>query len=234
MTTTCRCIVCEKAIKELSAKSKGEDGIFCEGICQGWIHRQCAGIPKPVFAALRSSPEPFLCTYCPNTKITALKESIEALKTEVSSLKSQLSSSSNASYASIVGLPSETSAMSQPPQLNPAPTVSAVKKSLVFDNATRKFNFVIYSIEKKPKGSPHHSRLTENNNDVADVIRKLDDSIPSHSISDSIRLGKFSEDRCRPILVKMSHSCEVLSILANHLKLMDSPGIIIKPDVSYT
>ena len=175
----------------------------------------------------------YALSYCSNTKITALKQSIEALETEVS-LKSQLSSSSNASYASIVGLPSETSAMSQPPQLNPAPTVSAVKKSLVSDNATRKFNFVIYSIEKKPKGSPCHSRLTEHNNDVADVIRKLDDSIPSHSISDSIRLGKFSEDRCRPILVKMSHSCEVLSILANHLKLMDSPGIIIKPDVSYT
>ncbi len=38
------CLVCEKVIKDKSAKSQGEDSIFCEGSCNGWIHRQCAGM----------------------------------------------------------------------------------------------------------------------------------------------------------------------------------------------
>ena len=108
------------------------------------------------------------------------------------------------------------------------------KKSTVSDSPEHKFRFVMYGIKEQPKGSTRHSRLVQDSNDVADVIRKLDDSIPDHSIQDCTRLGKFSEEKSRPILVKMSHSCEVSSILAQRRKLKDSPGITIKPDLSLT
>ena len=32
------CVVCDKEINDDT-----EDSIFCEGECQGWIHRVCAG-----------------------------------------------------------------------------------------------------------------------------------------------------------------------------------------------
>lgn len=47
---------CDKIIKEKSAKSKGEECIFCEGSCQaGFIDR----ILKPVFEALNKSKSLF-------------------------------------------------------------------------------------------------------------------------------------------------------------------------------
>ena len=67
--------------------------------------------------------------------------------------------------------------------------------------------------------------------DVTTVIQKLDPSIPSYSIHDCVHLGKYIKRNHRPILVKLSHSCEVTGILANHKKLADTPGVSIKPDM---
>ena len=70
--------------------------------------------------------------------------------------------------------------------------------------------------------------------DVTTVIQKADKSIPSNSICNCVRLGKYTNRNCRQILVKISRSCEVTSISesANHKKLTDTPGISIKPDMS--
>ena len=241
--------MCDKIIKEKSNRSNGEECIFCEGSCQGWIHRHCAGIPKPAFEALNRSQDPFLCVYCSNFKICELKQSIQALENEVTSLKTQvsdltstpadtaLSSPVSVSYASALGQRSRDSEI----QSSFGHKCSAVssghkeliaKKSTAYDNPDRKFRFVMYGIKERSKGSPRHLRLVQDNKDVAHVIRKLDDSIPEHSIQDCSRLGRFSEERCRPILVKMSRSCEVSSILAQRRKLKNSPGIVIKPDLS--
>ena len=43
---------------------------------------------------------------------------------------------------------------------------------------------------------------------------------------------KYTKARRRPILVKMSRSCEVSSILANRRKLAESPGVSIKPEMT--
>ena len=40
--------VCDKLIKDASSKKKVQDCVFCEGSCEGCIHRKCVGIPKPV------------------------------------------------------------------------------------------------------------------------------------------------------------------------------------------
>ena len=43
------CLVYEKVILEPDDKNDGHDEVFCEGDCQGWIHRQCAGLTHPAF-----------------------------------------------------------------------------------------------------------------------------------------------------------------------------------------
>ena len=33
------CMICDKVIKDQDSSNKGQDSIFCEGDCQGWLHR---------------------------------------------------------------------------------------------------------------------------------------------------------------------------------------------------
>ena len=93
---------------------------------------------------------------------------------------------------------------------------------------------LIYGINETPKGVPRHSRLISDNKAVAEVVSKIDESIPNHSVQDCTRLGRLTAGKNRPILVKMSRSCEVSSVLSQHRKLKSCPGIFIKPDMSHT
>ena len=40
------CDICEKTILD---KHPGEEAVFCEGSCQSWLHRRCAGLPTKHF-----------------------------------------------------------------------------------------------------------------------------------------------------------------------------------------
>lgn len=225
------CLVCEKVIKDPTTTAKGQDSVFCEGICQGWIHRHCAGLSRPLFTAIVKSDNPFLCLYCSSAKINELMKTINDLENEVQSLKSQHTGS--APYADIVSQhikPIERIASND--DLNQF-TASKIKKPISLDPvSTRKFNLVAFGIKEQQKNSNRHVRLVEDTSDVAKIIKKLDASISDQSIQDCTRLGKFSEGKCRPILVKMSRSCEVSSILSQRRKLNECPGIAIKPDMN--
>ena len=45
-------------------------------------------------------------------------------------------------------------------------------------------------------------------------------------------MGKYCSEKCRPILVKLSRSCDVTSILASRKNLASHPGIRIRPELS--
>lgn len=72
------CCVCEKAFQDKGKKS--QDSVFCEGLCQSWMHRVCAGLSTPNFKLLCSSPKPYLCNYCHRDQyqqeVISLKEKI--------------------------------------------------------------------------------------------------------------------------------------------------------------
>ncbi len=227
MATVTTCIVCEKVIKEKSSKSKGEDSIFCEGVCQGWMHRHCVGISKPAFSALNASPDPFLCTYCSNTKITELRQSIDALKNEVTSLKQQLSSGRSTSYASIVGPPSEG--------LHP-PKVTVEKHHQALGNQNhiyeRKFNVVIHGIRESNEGTPRLIREKHDNDIVLSTLSKIDSTITPHCIRDCTRLGKYNDSRNRPILIRLNSLSSVTSVLSNKKALAKLDQLSIQPDLS--
>ena len=54
--------------------------------------------------------------------------------------------------------------------------------------------------------------------------------LTEQSICDCTRLGKYSEEQTRPILVKLSCACDVHTILSNRHKLADTESSIsIKP-----
>ena len=61
------CLVCDQIIVEADETTEGQDAVFCEGDCQGWIHRVCAGLTRSAFENLSESV-PYLCLYCSFTK----------------------------------------------------------------------------------------------------------------------------------------------------------------------
>ena len=55
------CAICLEAIQDRSDTSEGEDLVFCEGECQRWLHRTCAGLTDPAFDKIQRSDERFYC-----------------------------------------------------------------------------------------------------------------------------------------------------------------------------
>ena len=200
-----------------------------------------------MFQALSQSQEPFYCIYCSNIKLQKLQQTIQALEEEVHSLKSKLASDcfpistqSPKSFATVVQSTTSTnsSTTTGTSVVNGSDVTRSHKQRFdpVNQIPSRKFNLVVYGVKEKPKGTLRHTRLLEDTNDVAAIISKIDPSVPDLSIQDCTRLGKYMDGKCRPILVKMSRSCEVSSILSQRYKLKCCPdcprGVSIKPDMS--
>ena len=91
-TSVAMCPVCEKAV--IDGGRKSQDSIFCEGSCQAWLHRCCAGLTRTRFAELSDDSMPFYCPSCASDKHTQelaeLKTAMAALVLEVEQLKSSV------------------------------------------------------------------------------------------------------------------------------------------------
>ena len=83
-------------IQESSDSRNGQGALFCEGSCQKWYHRWCAGVCLEDFKILSNSSEPFFCTACTvrkqNDTIELLRSGIEVLKNDVVELRTVVTS----------------------------------------------------------------------------------------------------------------------------------------------
>ena len=71
------CPICDDVIEDLLPKTKGQDSVFCDSVCNTWLHRGCAGLSKPAFKKIVASNDPF---YCPHCSLAQHKNEIYALK----------------------------------------------------------------------------------------------------------------------------------------------------------
>ena len=67
---------------------------------------------------------------------------------------------------------------------------------------------------------------------AGELLSWLDPLVTTSLVVDLVRLGKYSEDRTRPLLVKLTRPNDVHSVLMARKKLAARPGIAIKPDMS--
>jgi len=70
------------------------DLIFCEGACDSWIHRRCAGLPKIVFESIKLSEKPFFCPFC---RISEFERLIKGMQTTITSLENKIATFENKS-----------------------------------------------------------------------------------------------------------------------------------------
>ena len=228
---TCVCPICNETIVDTTKNKKGHDAIFCEGICDSWLHRRCAGLSQPAFTELQNSAESFVCLHCQlklcKSEISNLWRTVHSLQDSVARLESKLANSQPVPVQSV-----------KPVANKPVPNVTSVQSSNQLTNpaqsilSDRKFNLVIKGIKEPSSGTARSERYKHDFNEALSLLSKLDGDIHPMSVRDCFRLGKFKANSRypRPILVKLTRSMDVHSILSQRSNLPE--GIVIKPDLS--
>ena len=190
---------------------------------------------KKVFLEVyKESEVPFYCPYCTyqrqEKEITTLKSTIDVLQLELTELRS----SSNTNTIAVTEEPSQpsyahiTQSVSDESSVQPG---SSTVPHIIIRSPDRKFKIVVYGIAECTKGSQKHVRLSKDTESVSELLNSMDTGVTTHSIQDCIRLGRYSESKNRPILVKLSRAQDVSSILSKRYKLTSIPGISIKADM---
>jgi hypothetical protein len=238
---------------EQRIKRKGQDSIFCEGKCQSWVHRRCVGLSENSFKDLSNSTSPFLCPYClidaQNQKISSLVAENESLKLSVSLLSSTLTDiqSKLAALQSSHGQ-SVVQSSSTPPCPNDSPLPTGDTNTLTVQSSQpkkspssstksdRRFNLLFFGIPELPVGTRYHERVQCDHDSIVSVFDSSGIDLPSNSIRDCLRVGKFNRDhqRPRPLLVKFNSSRDVSVLLKqkHHLVSAEGNSITVKPDLS--
>ena len=85
------CPICLEPIIDAGGEEEGQEALYCEGTCECWHHRWCAGVTKQRFETISASPEPFFCPSCKSERqqdaIVRLKLCVDSLCEEVRVLK---------------------------------------------------------------------------------------------------------------------------------------------------
>ena len=208
--------------------------MYCDGHCDTWLHRGCAGLSKLALKEVANSSDPFYCTRCCLSKH---KEELETLRTIVTKLTSELVSV-RSTLSEVAGkvTPTRVSSLDVPHASGPSngdspsdPVPSTQKQY----SSSRKFNIVLHGLAECPKDTPRHARLTSDFSKTSSLLRGIDpDSQSPPCVRDCRRLGKYNASRIRPrpVLVTLSSTAEVNNILFNRRNLT-SPEFI-KPDLS--
>ena len=226
----CICPICLEVIQDSSKNKKGHDAIFCEGLCNSWLHRGCAGLPKSVFTSLVDSSDPFHCTHCQlkehASTISEMKATIASLTKSITALQSSVKSLESNSEP--VPIPNGSTATNDKP-VNVSPTNKPPPSASYED---KKFNVVIYGIKESPPKTSKSDRLENDLQSITTEFSKVDLPIQASSVKDCFRLGKYKTDnpRPRPILIKFLRSTEATLALTK-IASFKAP-VRIKPDMT--
>ena len=87
----------------------------------------------------------------------------------------------------------------------------------------RKFNVVICGVAERLNVTLRPIRQKSDLANCLNTVSKLNDEIDSHSIRDCLRLGNYKKlsrtSLPRPLLLKLNHSVDVTTILANRAEV---------------
>ena len=240
-TSESHCAICLDIIIEADESNDGQDAIYCEGMCQGWLHRGCAGLSKKAFNVMT---EPYYCPHCLlsdlKKEIASLKDVVQILKLELTTLTTHLSHPSEHSSSARNKDEEAPSAVSSRRSEIPQSTYSSIvrKKDSLLTlshssiNSGRKFNLLVFGVKECPQGTARHLRTTKDLEVITSILSTVDHMFTTTTIRDCIRLGRYKIHSNRPVLVMLNSSFAVSSVLSKRSRLSQLPNISIKPDLS--
>lgn len=233
------CPICDSTVKDAVGNRRGDEAVECEGICAAWMHRKCASLSKAAFESVSKSKDPFYCSQC---KLGKMELEVESLRGQIATLAGKLASTCD--EISVL-----KSALKKPPvpvlsyshvaanDLDLSNARSQVSETVTKTTTTtssqeRKQNLVIFGLPECREGMSRLARSRIDLEKAGDVLSFIDPLVTAQVISDNFRLGKYQNDKTRPLLVKMARPNDVHSILMLRYKLSSRPGIGVKPDMS--
>jgi len=242
-TTTCP--ICLDPIIDATEDTEGQEAIYCESTCNGWIHKQCAGLSRILYKAYEDGDDPFYCPHCRLTlqeqQLLELKLTIDGLQKEVTNLKAdqpnEVTCSQNINEESQPATQLASSSHKTPDTDNTKQQAATTMKSNKSGGGDktwedRQFNIVIYGIQECSKGTPRNEQLAHGLDKVTNLITQGENSVSPLSIRDLLRLGKYHDQSKNPrlILVKLNRTMDVTTLLTKARSL--SKENKIKPDLT--
>ena len=165
-------------------------------------------------------------------EIANLSTSVSTLLLEVEGLKtclSTLTTSDQVTPHQVVDDVPQKRSYTQAVSTDQIPTPRILRK--LHPDPERKFNLIIHGLEESAQ-KLHFQQVEEENASVLRLMRQLSDDINPNSIRGCFSLGKFTANKKRPLLVKMSRACDVSMLLSKGAKLADLSPVKIRQDMS--
>ena len=148
------CLICDAVIHE---EDNAEDAVYCEGDCQGWLHRKCVCMSKKLYIATGQSNDPYFCPHCKfvvhQKEVDRLRDTIKALSNELALLKSKEKPTDYSANVDQIPVASHSGRQ----QLSSNVTSkSETKPTVETSSADRKFSIVLFGIDENPTGTSRH------------------------------------------------------------------------------
>ena len=146
-------LICEVEIIESSDDVLGDDAVYCEGDCKGWLHHKCVCMLKLFYDKISKCNNPY---YCPNCIVAKQSEEIFQLRNRIKDLSATLVGM-KALEQKVADLEKELLMIrnrftsSNPVPSASVPSTAAINSSISQQKNTdvsndNKFNLVIYGI----------------------------------------------------------------------------------------
>ena len=241
------CIVCAEQIVDGTESGKGQDAVFCDGLCGGWFHARCAKLTAAEFKFLADTRTniKWYCNQCDllveemiqtgrdldltqiNSKNKEQDDLIEKLSKRLESIETQMAEQNekNRSYAEVTAKCTAQEVQQMVEQhYNKVTTEqpTTIRKAKIKDpTESRDRNIIIYNAIEG--GGRFKEETKEFDKQIFMRITGICEvEIPDCSIERIIRLGKKIDGKNRPILVALSDVEHKKEIFRNLWKLRES------------
>ena len=209
------CIYCNKDVK------KNEKAIQCT-YCDYWAHQRCKGMPKDQFDMLYSKKCRGMFWACRSCTSFAEKHRAETLlfKQRLEALEKKTEEIDEVS-ASVEELKKDVEEMKSTQSNSES---SSTVFAEIRDRDSRKDNLVIYDLPE-PAGDNSRDRIENDREQFCNLMSSIDVTVNvDNDVKFMKRLGKYVNERKRPLLVGISSQNVKESILQNAPKLASQHG----------
>lgn len=221
-------------------------GFPCD-VCRVILCKDCGGLSSTEvrFVAMASRGVPYLCKDCIGSLklVSTLKTKIDELEHEIQELKIA-AESSKSSYADILkkntaqseeikgnmkNLEERVESVTKPgthPSVEGAlPLEPAVQE--LQERERRAANILLFGV-KESSAATREARIEQESKTVEGILQKIDADVAKEV--KVTRLGRYDEQKVRPIKVTFPTKSDALSVLKKKSKLGDEGSVYIKSD----
>ena len=208
------CPICLDKIVEDSENTEGHDAVYCEGTCDTWIHRRCAGLSKTLFKVYQNSDKPY---HCPHCKLLEYETLTKELISRLEALENRTTTNEITTITS--NLPNNHDIPPPAPCPNtPEVHISTIVSSYINEEkekSKRRLNLIVHNLEES-SAEDVATRQKYDTDQVSSIFQNYVGVSPN--ISKAIRLGKRQE-KARLLKITVSSESDKAAILRNVTKL---------------